>query len=214
MYVLLTDIQNGEPVYLSKNISRLEVALVALTYYHQWHNISTALKNNQVSNGRTTTVPDGYYKVCELSEEVSQPSGAKLNLHAPTGRIQLSAKKRLVLNSGLAKLLGISRDRFEPDNMYIADEPHRLAVHREICVHLAEVSSLDNLHNGHPSTLLRSVPVENERCGSSQTETFPFLQYKRLAQYTNPQLTITVKDVSGRKLSFDYLRATLHIRNG
>ena len=43
-------------------------------------------------------------------------------------------------------------------------------------MHLAEVSSSDNLHNGHPSTLLRSVPVENERCGSGRTETFPVLQ--------------------------------------
>ena len=100
------------------------------------------------------------------SEDVFQPLGAELNLHAPTGRLQLSTKKRLVSNSGLAKLLGFSGDRFEPSKTYIAGEPHRLAVYREICVHLAEVSSSDNLHNGHPSTLLRSVPVENERCGS------------------------------------------------
>ena len=142
------------------------VALCELKYYHKWHNISAALQSDQVSNGRTTTVPDGYYNVCELSEEVFRPLGTELNLHALTGRIQMSAKKRLALNSGLAKLIGFSRDRFEPDNMYIADEPHRLAVHREICVHLAEVSSSDNLLNGHPSTLLRSEPVEKERRGS------------------------------------------------
>ena len=82
MYVSLTDIQNGEPVYLTKNFSGLEVALCELTHYHQWHNISAALKNNQVSNGRTTTVPDGYYNVCELSEGVFQPLGTELNLHA------------------------------------------------------------------------------------------------------------------------------------
>ena len=145
---------------------------MSLTYYHQCSNISTVLKNNQVSNGHTTTVPDGYYNVYELSEDVFQALGAELNLHAPTGRLQLSMKKRLVLNSGMAKLLGFSGDRFEPGKTYIAGEPHRLAVYREICVHLAaEVSSLDNLHNGHPSTLLRSVPVENERCGSGRTET-------------------------------------------
>ena len=129
------------------------------------------LKINQVSNGHTTSVPDGYYNVCELSEDVFQPFGAELNLHAPAGRLQLSTKKCLVLNSGLAKLLEFSGDRFEPGKTYIAGEPHRLAVYREICVHLAEVSSSDNLHNGHPSTLLRYVPVENERCGSGRTET-------------------------------------------
>ena len=116
-------------------------------------------ENNQVLNG-PTTIPEGHYNVCELSEDVFQPLGAELNLHAPTGRLQ-STKKRLVLNSGLAKLLGFYGDRFEPDKTYIAGEPHRLAVYREICLHLAEVSSSDNLHNGHRSTLLRSVPVEN-----------------------------------------------------
>ena len=145
------------------------------------------LKNNQVSNWRTPTVPDGYNNVCELSEEVLQPLETELFLHAPTGRLQLSSKKCLVLNSELAKLIRCFGDRFVPGKTYIVDETHRLAVHLEICVHHAGVSSSDNLRNGHPSTLLRSVPVENERCGSGRTETFPVLQYKRLAQSDNPQ---------------------------
>ena len=199
MHVTLTDLQNGEPAYLARSLSvpagGLEVALCELTYYHQWRNIIAAPKNNQASTytsgnprldyldlcGNTTTVPDGYYNVCELSEDVFPPLGAELNLLAPTGRFQLSMKKRLVLNSGLAKLLGFSRDRFEPGKTSSAGEPHRLAVCREICVHLAEVSSSDNLHNGHPSTLLRSFPVEKERCGSGRTETFSVLQYERLS---------------------------------
>lgn len=118
MYLSLTDIQNGEPVYLTKNFSApgLEVLLASSRIYHHLHNISAALKNNQISDGRTTTVPDGYCNVCELSEEVFQPLGTELNLHAPTGRLQLSAKKRLVLNSGVAKLLRFSQDRFKPGN--------------------------------------------------------------------------------------------------
>ena len=45
MYVTLTDLQNGEPVYLTRPLAgRLEVALCELTYYHQFYNISTALK--------------------------------------------------------------------------------------------------------------------------------------------------------------------------
>ena len=75
-----------------------------------------------------------------------------------------------MLNSGLAKLLKLSREIFEPGKKYNTDKSHRLAIYREICVHLAEVSSSDNLHNGHPSTLLRSVPVENEKCGSCRTD--------------------------------------------
>ena len=102
-------------------------------------------------------IPDGYYNVCELDEEAFRLLGAKLRLHHLTGRLQLhpgnvrgnnieivvagsgaatAAKKRLVLNSGLAKLLGFSRETFEPGKTYTADEPHKLAIHREICVHL------------------------------------------------------------------------------
>ena len=81
-------------------------------------------------------------------------------------------------------------------------------------MHLAEVSSSDNLHNGHTSTLLRSAPVENERYGSGRTETFPVLQYKRLSSGSVSQLTISLRDTNGRRLSFEYLSAALHIRNG
>ena len=160
----------------------LEVALCELTYYHRWLNMGAELLNNKVSDGGTVLdIPDGYSNVCELDEAAFRPLGAELSLHDPIGRLQLSAKKRLVLNGGLAKLLGFSRETFGPGQSHIADEPHRLAIHREICVHLAEVSTSENIHNGRPSTLLKSVPVENERCGGGRTETFPVLQYKRLA---------------------------------
>ena len=63
-------------------------------------------------------------------------------------------------------------------------------------MHLAEVSSSDNLHNGHPPTMLRYVPVENERCGSGWT--YPVLQYKRLSSSPVSQLTISLRDTNGR----------------
>ena len=127
-------------------------------------------------------------------------------MHTPTGRLQLSAMKRgqillLLLSSELKKLLVFSQDidMFYPEETYTADEPHRLAVYRDICVHLAEVSYSDNLHNRLPSTLLRCVPVENERCWSGRTETFPVLQYKRLSSGPVLQLTISLRDTNGKK---------------
>ena len=94
-----------------------------------------------VNGEHVTWIPDGYYNVCELNEDVFEPFGAELHLHTPTGRLQMSARKRRVLNRGLAKLLGFTRDKFEPGKTYIADEPHRLAIHWEICVRLAEIST-------------------------------------------------------------------------
>ena len=127
----LTDLQNGEPVYITRFLSGgLEVALCELTYYHQFYNISAALKNNQIRIG-PTTIPDGYYNVCEL-DKFFKLLNAELTLHTPTGRLQLSTVKRLnlpvILNSGLAKLLGFSHEIFQPGKEYTADKPHRLAV--------------------------------------------------------------------------------------
>ena len=127
-----------------------------------------------------------------------EPLGAELHLFTPNGRLRMFARKRLVLNRGLAKLLGFARDEFEPGKTCIADKPHRLAIHREICVHLAEISTSDNLHNDRPSTLLRTIPVENEKCWGGRSETFPILRYKRQVSGAIPQLTLTVLDVSGK----------------
>ena len=214
MYVTLTDLQNGDPVYLTRPLSGgLEVVLCELTYYHQFYNIRAALKNNQIGN-EPTTIPDGYYNVCKLNE-FFQLLDAELTLHTPTGRLQPSTVKRLrlpvMLNSGLAKLLAFSLEIFEPGKKYTVDKPHKLAVYRENGVHLAEVSSSENLHNGNPSTLLRSVPVENEKYGSGRTETFHVLQYKRLWSGPVSQLTISLRDTKGKRLPFEYINVTLHI---
>lgn len=218
MYITLLNVSNGEPVPLVKTLSAdTEVALCELTYYHRWYNISAELGNNRISNGvNTTVIRDGYYNDCELNEKVFQPLGAELQLLAPTGRLQLSVakqQKRLTLHDRLAKLLGFARSTFEPGKTYIAAEPPGLAIHREICVHLSEVSTSDNLQNGRPSTLLRAVPVENERCGSGRTEAFPVLQFKRLGSGPISQLTLSLKDTSGKELDFDYISATLHLRS-
>ena len=113
MYFTFTGIQNGEPNYLASvpgtACGGLEVALCELTYYHRWLNISAALGNNQVSTGQSTLkIPDGYYNACEL-DDVLQPLGTELRLHAPTGWLELSAERRLVINRRLVDLLGFSR---------------------------------------------------------------------------------------------------------
>ena len=79
MYVTLTNIQNGESVYLTRSLlGELEVALCELTCYHLWDNIRGT---ERVSNEHTTMlVSDGYYNAHELDEEIFKPLGAKLHL--------------------------------------------------------------------------------------------------------------------------------------
>ena len=68
MHVTLTDVKNGEPVYLTRSLSGgLEVALCEFTYYHKWYNIRGV---GRVSNEHTAVlVPDGYYNACNRSRE-------------------------------------------------------------------------------------------------------------------------------------------------
>ena len=131
-----------------------------------------------------------------------------------------------MMSSELAKVLGFSLNTFEGAKMllrngptrsggtYTADEPHRLVVHREVYIHLAELSTSENLTNGQPSTQLRSIPVENEKRGAGRTISFQVLQYKRLAAGPISQLTISLRDSKGKRLPFEYISATLHIRTG
>lgn len=44
----------------------------------------------------------------------------------------------LVLNRELAEILGLTQIAFNVDTTYIANKPHRLTVHQEFCVHLAQ----------------------------------------------------------------------------
>ena len=130
------------------------------------------------------------------------------------------------MSSELAKVLGFSQNTFKAEKMllrngltrsggtYTAGEPHSLVVHREIYIHLAELSTSENLTNGQPSMLLRSIPVENEKRGAGRTISFQVLQYKRLLAATISQLTISLRDSKGKRLPFEYISATLHIRNG
>ena len=112
-------------------------------------------------------VPDGYYNAGELDEEIFKPLGAKLHLETHTGLLQLTTKSgNIMMSSELAKVSGFSKNTFKGAKMFIrnglaksgetytADEPHRLAVHREVYIHLAELSTSENLTNGQPSTLL------------------------------------------------------------
>ena len=113
MYVTLTDVQNGESVYLTRSLSgelELEVALCELTYYHLWHNIRGT---ERVSNEHTTMlVPDGYYNAHELDGEVFKPLGAKLHLDTHTGLLQLTTKNDKIV---MSSVLGFSQNTFEAE---------------------------------------------------------------------------------------------------
>ena len=136
MYVTLTDIQNGELVYLTRSLSgELEVALCKqLTYYHLWHYIRGT---ERVSNEHTTMlVPDGYYNAHELDEEVFKPLGAKLHLDTYTGLLQLiTTNDKIVISSELAKVLGFSQNTFDAEKMLLTNVRPDPAKHTPLTSH-------------------------------------------------------------------------------
>ena len=177
MYMTLTDIQNGEQVYLTRSLSGgLEVALCELTYYHQWYNIRGV---GRVSNKHTAVwYQMGITTLVNWTKRSSSPWVPNYTLVRLPDLLQLTTKSgNIMMSSELAKVLGFSKNTFEGAKMlirnglaksgetYTANEPHMLAVHREVYIHLAELSTSENLTNGQPSTLLRSIPVENEKTG-------------------------------------------------
>ena len=222
MYVTLTDIQNGEAVALSRLIENeqgeFEVALCGFTYSPLWYNISAKLHNNRLrvqDEPGHIVIPEGYYNVCDLGTEIFKPHGASLTLHSPSGRLKITTTaKKVTLLKGLALTLGFaSNSRDVPAaSQRLAGYPNKLAIHRELFVHLSELSTSDNLHNGAPSTLLRPVSVENERCNEGRTVSFPALQYKRLAAGVISNMTVKVLDEHGGDVDTNYLSAVLHLR--
>ena len=169
----------------------------------------------------------GITTLANWTKRSSSPFQAQLHLDTHTGLLQLTTKNdNIVMSSELAKVFGFSQNTFEAEKMllrngltrssktYTADETHRLAVNRDVYIYLAELSTSESLTNSQPSTLLRSIPVKNEKRGAGRTISFQVLQYKRLAASPISQLTISLIDNKGKRLPFEYISATLHIRNG
>ena len=112
--------------------------------------------------------------------------------------------KRLELNKRLANTLGLgfTQDAFEPGKPTVQwKQTVWLSIESYVCTFLKLALQI-RLHNGRPSTLLRSIPVENEKCYGGRTQTFTIQHYKRLASSVIPQLSLSILDVSGERVHF------------
>lgn len=211
MYVTALNVQQVDLTHCLDG-RNWKIALAEINYSSRWYNISKSLGNNQFSVDRVTrTIPDGYYNVCSL-DEVLKPHRVSIQLHAPTGYLRfITGEKKVVLPSGLSKKLGLHGPLEPPRaSQFHATQPHHLAIHRELFVHLKELSTTKNIVNGLPSTLLRAVPVGNESCASGRTWTPLNLEYKRLKDSPITHFSI-VLGAEGETLPFDYIRLTFSI---
>ena len=211
MYVTALNVQQVDLPHCLDG-AKHKIALVEVNYSPRWYNISKALGNHWFStDGLTHTIPDGYYNFCAL-DEVFKRYGMSVGLHGPTGHIRITTGAKPVrISPGLARILGFPGLSLVANKIHHATRPHQLAIHRELFVHLKELSTSENVVNGLPSTLLRAVPVGNESCASGQTWSPGNIEYKRLSSCDLSRLTIEVLGADGDALPFEYIRMTLSI---
>ena len=222
MYITLTNIQNGQAISLPRCIENqrglYEIALCELTYYPEWYNISKALGNNKMMiDIDVITIPDGYYTIYELDRTIFKPRGATLKQNGRTGRLEItktSNNKIFAILEGLRQTLGFSQSQSVIKTREArANNPHNLTINREIFVHLDELSTSKNIHNGVPSTMLRCVPIEHVRRGDDDvTKDFINMQYKQLKADLIPQITVRILDAQGSPINISYLSLILHLR--
>ena len=184
----------------------------------RWTNISAARHNTQllgVLDYSDYIIPDGYYSVCLLNDEFFKPNGISLTQNESNGMLILNAvEKDVKLYETLAITLGFAiGDITLIKSTFDGDTLPDLVPYKELCIHLDQISTTGNIQLESPSTLLRSIPVKNEKYNSGRKESFSTLQNKKLKRGIISDLKISVLDVKHQPVHIGYLSVTLHIIN-
>jgi hypothetical protein len=219
MYITLSNIQNGERVPLNPVIDNREgdfkISLTEIIYYPAWSNVSADLGNNTFNYGaETVRVPDGYYDICSLNNSVFIPQKLELKYNFASGKVSIHNLKKPLDLGLLGKTLGfINSASSTADGVATGDTFPKLILYKEIFIHLDEgLSTSQNIHNHHPSTLLRMLPVKTEECNGGRAESFNNPQYRRLENGPLNGIILSVRDAGHRLLPVAHLSCVLEIR--
>lgn len=218
MFVTLTNIQNGFsselPQALDNRHGCLKIALREITFYPAWVNIHPGV--GFLFDGERVEVPRGYYSVCTLDKVIFRPLGVSLKMNEATGRLTLSLPgKSFIMLQELAPILGFTDGLMPRNGTTEADQWPDLVPHKEIFVHLDELSTSENVRitsdASSGSTLLRAIAVTGEGINCGKTASFPNPQFKNLRREYVTKLTVSLLDISGKRLDTSYLSAALEI---
>ena len=235
-YITISDYKNDKTIDLLTPVlnsnKKYYIALTKILYYPKWYNISQKLKNNTfLNNDDEQVIPDGYYNVRKLNT-FFKTQGCNLTINESTGKLKLKTFGNIIiLTPELAETLGfykhndVNRDVF---SLTISDESEgfylpKLINHKEMFVHLDCVNSTYNLYNYSKSTvyeetsvsnsnILTSIPVECEEINTGKKIEFTNPEYKELAMHDIHNMKISILDSDFKKLDFEYLSLTLHIK--
>jgi hypothetical protein len=227
MFITLTNHDLKFPVILQSTIDNtgdrgLCVALCEMFYTVKWFNISKAKNNNTIvinkdfSTLSVLIIPDGYYGFCMLQKILEEKDiSIKLNPANLKVTLTLVPNSHYAFDVELAKLLGFDVQSFTTDSdnfTFEGDYPVDLTHNPILCVHLDEINTSQNLHNGRPSTMLRVLPAGNVAYCDSQNERFTNLQFKQLANGHFESLNIRVTNQDGKDVNCDKLCIILEIK--
>lgn len=228
MFHTLTNIQRGVPVSLWRPLDnregRASVALRSLTYNVGWHNVHKAetfhWQNSDTGKSGTVEIPAGLYSFEALKDLLLQAGsgfGLSLDVNQENGFVSLVVPLSIAikLSSQILELLGLDvqteTETWIGPGTYVGSRPINFALTSALFIHLDELSTIHNMFDGTPSTLLGVVSLGCESFGENATIYIPAPEFKRLSQEYITELTVSVRDVQARKIDNHTLPLSLTI---
>ena len=152
MYITLSNIGNGNFIPLDPAIDTqedLEIALSEILYYPIWSNFSASLGNNKFSyKDVEVIIPDGYYDICALDDQIFAPLKLAIKINLATGLVSIYHIKLNFDLGSVGPTLGF--ENLTPnvvEGICTAEKLPKLIVYKELFVHLEGVSTKENRLN-------------------------------------------------------------------
>jgi len=228
MFITLTNHDTSKKVDLAYGVdnsdANKEIAVHEISYTIKWLNVTGKEYYIDVkkSDGHVerSVLPEGYYNFCIMKETLFDPVDIDVSLNKANLKVKINfARNRdiaeLTLSSKLAEILGFQKEKMTEvrKKTFVADSPISFGVHKLLYIHLQELNSADNLHNGVPSTLLRVVSAGTLGFCDTEVIRFPTTQFKSLQHGHINALHLSIHGDENRLVGIDDFCAVLEIRN-
>ena len=228
MFISLTNHQTDKPVNLTygidnvgvDNINSKKIAVHEISYTIKWLNVTGTdyyMDVKTLSGTERTVLAEGYYNFCDLKESLFDPIDVDVFLNKANLKIKINFLKNkdileLSFSKKLADILGNEMKREGVKKVYVSVNPVNFGVHKFLYIHLHELNSAENLHNGTPSTLLRVVPAGSLGFCDTEVVRFPSLQFKKIQHGHINALNLSVHGDNNKLVKIDDLCIILEIK--
>jgi hypothetical protein len=237
MFITLANLDTSKPVTLPYGIDNRDgnkvVAIHEMFYTVKWSNIKddsyyvrVGVGNsiNDLSSEGKHIISPGYYDFCTLANWFQSEFKIKATLNPANFIVTLEFPSQhtaeLAFSENLAKLLGLKGPAVGPHLVGVGlggktktgDYPANLSVHKVLNVHLNELNTYENVHNGFTSTLLRCLPVGSAAYCETVVVRFPKLQFKTLGASFFDSLSLYVTNQDGKHVQMDDFCVVLEVK--